>query len=201
MTDRFEIEEAKKRLQNKSLDELLSIIQNHPNTSQWTEAEVQAAIGLVKEKESKGTIDVQDKYKGVKGWLLFFAIFIGIFIPIGAIYNASKWEEVSSVFNSYPGLQTFSVMDIAISFIVSLFGIYTAFSLWKIKPGCVKLAKTFIITYAACSLLLGIYMLSLDLPQQVHDSALRWMILRVVFAGIWYLYFMKSKRIKATYQS
>lgn len=197
MADKMAVDEAKIRLQNKSLDDLLAMV-NEKDTSRWTESEIQAAKQIIIERTSQAGIKVQGETKGVKGWLFFFCLVIGVFTPIMVIYNIGAWGDVSSSY--YSGIDTIKTYDIFGGLLIGGFGIYTAYCLWKIKSNAVKTAKIFIIAAAIENLLLWILLLSLDLPSAAEDISYQPFI-RVIVLACWYAYFTKSRRVKATYAS
>jgi len=197
MADKMAEDEAKIRLQNKSLDDLLAMV-NEKDTSRWTESEIQAAKQIIIERTSQAGIKVQGETKGVKGWLFFFCLVIGVFTPIMVIYNIGAWGDVSSSY--YSGIDTIKTYDIFGGLLIGGFGIYTAYCLWKIKSNAVKTAKIFIIAAAIENLLLWILLLSLDLPSAAEDISYKPFI-RVIVLACWYAYFTKSRRVKATYAS
>jgi hypothetical protein len=197
MVDKMAVDEAKIRLENKSLDDLLSIV-NEKDSSRWTEAEIQAAKQIIMERTSQAGITIPGELKGVKGWLFFFCLVIGIFTPIMVIYNIGAWGDVSSSY--YSGIDTIKTYDIFGGLLIGGFGIYTAYCLWKIRPNAVKTAKIFIIAAAIENLLLMILLLSLDLPSTAEDIAVQ-PFLRLIVLACWYAYFTKSRRVKATYTS
>jgi hypothetical protein len=197
MVDKMAVDEAKIRLQNKSLDDLIALI-NEKDTAKWTEAEIQAARQIVMERTSQAGITTSGELKGVKGWLFFFCLVIGVFTPIMAIYNISAWGDVSSSY--YSGVETIKAYDIICSLFIAAFGIYTAYYLWKIKPNAVKIAKKFIIAAGIYNLLLFILLFSLDLPSSADQVAPQ-VFVRIIVLACWYSYFNRSKRVKATYAS
>lgn len=197
MADKMAVDEAKIRLQNKSLDDLLAMV-NEKDTSRWTESEIQAAKQIIIERTSQAGIKVQGETKGVKGWLFFFCLVIGVFTPIMVIYNIGAWGDVSSSY--YSGIDTIKTYDIFGGLLIGGFGIYTAYCLWKIRPNAVKTAKIFIIAAAIENLLLWILLLSLDLPSAAEDISYQPFI-KVIVLACWYTYFTKSRRVKATYTS
>jgi hypothetical protein len=197
MVDKMAVDEAKIRLQNKSLDDLLSIV-NEKDSSRWTEPEIQAAKQIIMERTSQAGITISGELKGVKGWLFFFCLVIGVFTPIMVIYNIGAWGDVSSSY--YSGIDTIKTYDIFGGLLIGGFGIYTAHCLWKKKQGAVKIAKIFIIAAAIENLLLWILLLSLDLPSESDAIAVQPFI-KVIVLACWYAYFTKSRRVKATYAS
>jgi hypothetical protein len=197
MADKIAVDEAKIRLQGKSLDDLIALI-NEKDAAKWTEAEIQAAKQIVLERTSQAGITTAGELKGVKGWLFFFCLVIGVFTPIMAIYNIGAWGDVSSSY--YSGIETIKTYDIICSLFIGGFGIYTAYFLWKIKPNAVKIAKMFIIAAGIYNLLLLIMLFSLDLPSSADQIAPQ-VIVRIIVLACWYSYFNKSRRVKATYAS
>jgi len=139
--------------------------------------------------------------KGFGGWLITFVVIFSALLPIFAIRGISQWGSISSsIMRRYSGLGTLKVLDHIFGIGLAAFGIYMGFALVKkLVPATIKLAETFLMAYGASSIILVIVVFSLDLPSSVNSYMVRWVIIRLAVATAFFLYFKKSKRIKATY--
>jgi Protein of unknown function (DUF2569) len=148
--------------------------------------------------------DGQPQYKGVSGWLLIFCIVQVIVNPVLVLRSLGEtWYENFQRFQQIPGLLTFAVLDTVLILGVTAFSIYAGESLWSIRAGAVKIAKRYLLT------VLGYYIVGVGLPfiiklsPTTSDKLFLWSLVRLVmgaiFVSLWYSYFNKSKRVKATY--
>src|SRR2546421_12799657 len=147
--------------------------------------------------------------RGVGGWLLFFMISVGILRPLYSLKElfGSDSVDVSRLATMYP--QTATIINgerIVFSGLV-IFGIVVAIMLWKVHtPISVTLAKIFLISNAAiaCLDVLVVHNYT-DLPPQlvsmVESRVITPMIVTIILSALWFFYFLKSERVRATYLS
>ena len=146
------------------------------------------------------------KLKGVGGWLLFFIIGQMILRPLRTLSELNDPKNVvTPVFESmFPTTATIISIERAFSIGLLAFGVAVAISLWKVHtPFSVKLTKIFLIANPAFMLLDSlVYQLS-DLPPELQDSIMREGLIQAgvvaIVCLIWFLYFTKSERVRATY--
>ena len=139
--------------------------------------------------------------KGFGGWLITFVVIFSVLLPIFAIQGVSQWGKISSyVMRRYSGLGTLKTLDMFFGIGLAVFGIYMGIALAKkLVPGTIKLAEVFLMTYGAASIILAIFVFSLNLPSSVNSYMTRWVLVRLAVATAFFLYFKKSKRVQATY--
>lgn len=156
------------------------------------------------------TIEEQDKedlnnlkYKGVKGWLLFYCITLIVFQPFIMIGALLYIEEITSLFPYFPGVQTVLIIDTILSLCVLGFGIYSAILLIKIKDNAISTVKKFLVTALIYNFISSVLFFASGLPPEVIEAMAGEIILDLIpgliYFFIWYSYFNKSKRVKATY--
>lgn len=146
-----------------------------------------------------------DKYKGVKGWLRFLCILLVFILPLlSVVVVVQSYEQTSDSFSYYDGLEALFYAETVVILAIMGFGVFAGMSLWKMKQGAVK--KTFIFLW----LYLGhfavftfLYPMVIDFSSRQEgiywEKVLRLVIAKVAFAGIWFWYLKKSKRVEATF--
>lgn len=155
-------------------------------------------------KENKEKLS--NNLKGVGGWLLFFCITLTILGPLSGIsYLYNNWYLTqSSIIELVPGLK-FSIWlgSISICSLV-IYGVFIGVKIWNgIENGkslalkYLKIKLTTIVTLEIITLLMlisesSIMSIFIELTLMVIFS-------EIVFFGVWYSYFKKSKRVKNTY--
>jgi len=141
--------------------------------------------------------------KGVGGWLILFVIAI-FFRPLVMIYNISiNLKPIIELSNQFPFMLTFysvgKLVDVAIYF----YGFYVAYCLIKTTSNAPSKAKLLILFTLFQAILTYILPLCYGLPNDVTKELLTGNILAsigiLLFCVVWYLYFIKSVRVKNTF--
>ncbi len=138
---------------------------------------------------------------GVGGWLLFFCVGRCLLSPILATFNVSGfWREVGLDLMSFEEAVIVSSLQV----FETIVSIYVGVLLWQIKPNALKWTKVYLVTgfsLAVIMFFLGLIALGF---LGFARSTLAFSIESLKFAvscAVWYAYFRKSKRVKATYTS
>ena len=148
--------------------------------------------------------EYDDQYKGVGGWLLFFCVSLTILSPLITIGSSIiGFNETSSYFTRFPGLETITYIDLVLSIGLMAFSIYAGVALWSIKKDAVKIAKTYLIFFLIYVFISSFLPFMAGLPSsatnamaaQVVKDAFR----SIVYFSIWFSFLNKSKRVMATY--
>ena len=146
-----------------------------------------------------------EKYRGVKGWLLLFAIGSMLLQPL--MYLSSTYtglHDIRPLASVFTGLHRAIVWTAWINGVVVAYGIFVG---WKIISGD-QWADATARQYLVASLIAGIvsgfiFLFISDEPHtaQSSPSITAWSIWirSALFFGVWYTYFLKSKRVKATF--
>ena len=133
--------------------------------------------------------DVSEFY-GVRGWLLWFCIVLTIINPLVLAADAAKTRDVLAI-----------AIDLGLA---SLF-VYTGISLWRIKPKSLDLVKLCFACQLGLAALLLITVVEskrrLMEPDLSFNPSLEGGVRTVAYVIIWWAYFKKSKRVRATYGS
>ena len=122
---------------------------------------------------------------GVGGWLGWFCVVITVISP--AIVLVGTFSEPS----------VYSAIDVGLA----AFSIFTGVSIWKVSSRALKLTKILLITqFCLGALLVLAQMLESSSATSSHSSSSDPTGVRMlVGCVIWFSYFKKSKRVKATF--
>jgi Protein of unknown function (DUF2569) len=197
-----ESSELKKRISNFSDEELM--IMTEVNSTDYREEAIYYAteeltrrgIPITTGVKMLSTLEVEPKYIGVKGLLLFCCLDLAIFYPlyliIGLVNDITYINAHPDQFRYTSGARVF-IISIVIGFIC--FSVYAGIALWIVKPDAVKIATTYLmILFTFC---LVVSLGDLVLTVQINLPYLT----RALTAFAWYLYLNDSERVKATYGS
>ncbi len=148
--------------------------------------------------------------KGVEGWLLLlcFVLIIGgpMMTVLGIVDTYKSIQGNNLLFDKHPGLYSILRADIILSSIVTYFSINAGWSLYTIKAGAIKKVKTYFLIAIAYRIAAYFLPFSLqDLPKEYMDSIsneiFKDTIKPMISISAWYLYIIKSKRVKNTYSA
>lgn len=144
------------------------------------------------------------KYKGVGGWLLLLCFALAIGSPLRTAYNLiTSYNETYHYFDQFPGLQNLLFIDSILSAMLMILSIRAGIALWSIKPGAVKIAKNYFLTFLGYSAIAVFLPFTAGLPSEANDSMIpevaKGAVQSLFFFGVWYSYLTVSKRVKATY--
>jgi hypothetical protein len=149
---------------------------------------------------------VNPKLKGVGGWLSFFIIGQMVLRPLRTLSELNNSQNiVTPEFEAtFPTTANIISIERVLSIGLLLFGVFVALTLWKIRtPFSVKLAKIYLIANPVIMLLDALVYKVSDLPSDIQDSVMREGLIQTgavaVVCLIWFLYFIRSERVRATY--
>jgi hypothetical protein len=149
-----------------------------------------------------------EPYQSVGGWLLVFIILLIFVSPVvTTIINLFAFIIAARINIYLPLITFFTIVDILLSALLSCFGIVTGILLWRKSSRATGVAKVYLslrIFYSVFILcVIGLSMEISDLPPSLKEVLPRWILLNslpsAIFVMIWYAYFKKSERVKATY--
>ena len=144
------------------------------------------------------------KLVGVKGWLAFFCVSLIVINPLATL-GMLMWSFslVAPAFNQYPGFVIVFVIDAVVSIALMGLSMFAGISLWRIRPGAVKLAKLFLLAGAAYLLISPLFIFLSGLPREAILATLPDSYFNsgrsLVYYAIWLNYLRSSKRVKATF--
>ena len=120
---------------------------------------------------------------GVRGWLLFFCVIMTILTPIGYMATLRTLAPTGwNLFNS----------------VIVLFALIVGVSVWLVSPHALTLVKAYFIGIAAWEILQIVNVL-IVYPHRGLDMTMVLRIRTLIWITIWGMYFLKSKRVRATF--
>jgi hypothetical protein len=142
------------------------------------------------------------KYRGVGGWLLLFIVSLTIITPAFQGYIVfNEWK----LYHAAPSPLLFKILavDWSMRVILIVLGIYAGTSLWRVKPGAPRVAKTYLVAVFAQQvvlLLMGFWIASkvVATPENIGGVVME-PLRSIIYVVIWYSYLNKSRRVAATY--
>lgn len=145
--------------------------------------------------------------EGVDGWLLLFVVGQMVLRPIQTVIAlTSSSTNPSQIADRFP--VTASLMNLERILIVGSVGLGVVVAFYLLRtghPGAVMLAKIYLVANPVATIALTLLYYSSDLPEdakiQFIPQQFAVMVLSIVVSLIWFLYFTKSRRIRATYYS
>ena len=146
------------------------------------------------------------RYRGVRGWLLLLCLSFTILDPLAMILSLFSVANASKpLFDQYPGLLTLVTVSGICRLAVAVFSMYAGIALWRVAPGAVDIARKYlmaVVLYTVFAFFLpAIVGLPQDMAQEIAGSSSIAGMLTILYAVVWYTYLLRSKRVKATYQS
>jgi len=144
------------------------------------------------------------RYKGVRGWLLLFCVGLTILAPLLTVFSLiSGLSESAEVFEQFPGLRIVYFVDAVLSAGLMAFSMYAGISLWTIRPGAVKIAKTYLLCLLGYQVIAAVLPFTAGLPSAANQyliaSAAQDTFKTIIYFGVWYSYLCQSERVRATY--
>jgi hypothetical protein len=149
---------------------------------------------------------VDERYRGVGGWLLVLCVILTIISPLTSLFAlGTGFAETAPAFAMFPGLRIIMVIDLVLSLGVVAFSIYAGIGLWTIRPGAVRTAKAYLITFLLYHGIASVLPFLAGLPPEANEAMMKEVFKSVfralIFFGVWFSYLNVSKRVKATYEN
>ncbi len=194
-----------------AMDSVFGLSLGHSPTLLVRKDQFNVTIRLLSDYERKNipvsaTEEKQSSLRGVEGWLLVFCMFL-ILTPFMELpYIIIYYIDTSSYLQWYPALETVINIDIVLSFLIFLYGIYAGINLWRIHPNAIRSANLYLNFLLAYSIIFFFtaFLILTDVPynqvtQEVFGYILYDTIGSITFILIWKSYLRNSKRVKITY--
>jgi ribosomal protein L40E len=135
--------------------------------------------------------DGSAELRGIGGWLLFFCVTVTLVGPLVNIAEIAQNPNDS--------------VTVALDLMLAVFKIITGVVVWRISPYALKLVKAYFIVTLVISCLSVVGSLSTNLNDVAHQSApsngLGAGFQGLIGVILWWSYFRKSRRVKATFGS
>lgn len=144
-------------------------------------------------------------YEGVRGWLLVFCVVRTILAPIfNAALVAYNYQKIEIYFAFVSGMRSYFLLSSFLSLAITAFGVYVGIALWTRKPGAVSAAKDYLFISLCNSIFaLLLHSMMVETPPGANQSyvaeTLQFLVLIIAPFAVWFTYFNRSKRVKATY--
>jgi hypothetical protein len=139
----------------------------------------------------------------VGGWLLVFSILLTIIYPGVTLFHIATQDIPKIVDTHNRSLEMLLAVYSTLFGMLALFGIFAGLRLWLIKPGAVKFARYFLISYLCTHFVyFGFWFLVCRPTQAASLAAMGWwhVVGPIPFVTLWYSYLEHSRRVHATYQ-
>lgn len=146
----------------------------------------------------------ENRYKGVKGWLLLLCINLTILDPGSIFFNLIVVTNLAKpYFDTYQGLFRLIIINGICSIGLMVFSIYAGMSLWRLSANAVNIAKKYLMSVFFYSALAVFLPDLLGIPEKAYSkfagNTLLNSIVTMCYVTIWYIYLNRSKRVRATF--
>lgn len=143
-------------------------------------------------------------YQGVKGWLLLLCVSMTILTPVtGFIGLTAITDTLKPYFDQDPALFKLVLISGICNICLLVYSLYAGISLWRIAPNAVTSAKRYFIVlfhYSFFSIFLPqLAGLSEKTQAEIYKTNPLYNLLVMFEVFLWYLYLLRSKRVRATY--
>lgn len=142
--------------------------------------------------------------KGVRGWLLLLCLSLAVLDPFAALMSLFMVTDAAKPhFDQHPELFRLVLVSGVLRIGLMVFSLYAGISLWRILPKGVAVAKKYLLAvffYVVLSLFLpSLVGVSRELSNGMAGENLLNALLTLAYVVVWYLYLVRSRRVKATY--
>ena len=156
------------------------------------------------ENESEPDWKTTNHLTGVRGWLLILCIILTIIAPLNRVNNLVElYESYSKIFEVLPFIHILAQTQIVIEGSAALFCLIAGLSLWSIQVGAVQTCKLCLIYSALSAIAFDLCYFIVRPPNMdaatIAQTVSIHAISSVIYSVFYYLYLLKSKRVKNTY--
>ena len=159
------------------------------------------AVAFINHSEDNSSVEL----KGVGGWLTFFCVSMTIITPLLTIgYLSKDWVDMSPFFDYHPVLQNAMQLESLISISLIIYGFIVGFMIWSGNENGKIIAEKFLKINLSVFIVVQIIILlmvsgdPIIRPIMIEAGSIG-LIGELVFFGVWFSYFKKSKRVANTY--
>jgi hypothetical protein len=146
----------------------------------------------------------ETKTEGVAGWLFFLCIILTVLQPAYLIISLiSAWSN-QAILNRFPGFTVALAVGTVGDLALAGYSIYAGICLWSIRPNAVSVAKGYLLTMLAYSIVMPFLVIGLsDLPSYANNvmaaEGFKDFLRNLLGFGVWFSYLNVSKRVASTY--
>jgi hypothetical protein len=149
-------------------------------------------------------MDDDSRYKGVAGWLLLLCVSLTILDPFAILLNlVYVTSTVKPYFERDAALVRLIVVGGVCRIALMLASIYAGISMWKGLPGAPAIARKYFLAVSFYSVFSIFLPAVVGMPEEAYreiaGSAIVNGLVTILYAAAWYLYLIRSKRVRATY--
>lgn len=195
-------------IRDDSLNSVFGLPMGHSSRLIIQKDQVDTVNQIISDYEMGRSSEGDNSIKGVEGWLLIFCVFLVFINPIIMLEDLFiDIFDTQSDFILYSQFNIIFEIDLVVSILITLYGIYAGIKLWSIKPGAIKSANTYldlvliyvIISVFIAMLIIDITETSMDLSTLLAGILIKYFMISIGFVIIWKFYLKNSVRIKNTY--
>jgi Protein of unknown function (DUF2569) len=144
----------------------------------------------------------------VGGWLLWLCFVLTCLFPATSLYHIFS-RTIPSLINPNTPVRMLPIFIVfPVLFIpIAVFSFFAGLKLWLVRPGAVKFAKNYLLTYLGAHIayfLVWVYWILIFQPNQFARFADmgRWYLVNPILSvALWYSYLKRSKRVRRTFLS
>jgi hypothetical protein len=142
---------------------------------------------------------------GVKGWLLLLCLLLTVFDPFVVLASLFVFSEgAKDAYDLHPEVFRVILVSGVVGIGLAVFSMYTGFSLWKVAPKAVAVARRYLVTAGVSSVFLLVLPVLLGASRDPGGVIAQESILNTLFTlgyvAVWYAYLARSKRVRVTYR-
>lgn len=150
--------------------------------------------------------ELDQRYKGVGGWLLFFCVGLTILGPLFSLGQmAYTWKQSQTAFAIYPTIESAILCENIGSSVILIYGFIVGCTIWRGNHQGRDIARLFLLF--RLSVFVSVELIAVliigDLPKQVFAIVAGGVFVpigrEIAYFAIWWSYFTKSKRVRNTY--
>lgn len=167
-------------------------------------AKVPGVTGPHAQAPARATTASTPKLAGVRGWLLLLCVMlvlVGPMMNLGALSIAA--ETYAPFLTSYPRLSTTSSITNALTIVYVIHSMGVGGVLWARQAGAVRAAKIFFILSPVYTLAGNMAPMAAQLPPAadaaIIEGAVQGLVRAVLWSTVWFVYLVRSRRVRATY--
>ncbi|MET3698525.1 uncharacterized protein DUF2569 [Bacillus oleivorans] len=159
-----------------------------------------------------------NKYEGIKGWLIFVIVFLAA-NPIGSLYHVTtnlipffqegNWDDITTKGTKlyHPIFGTVIVLELAMYIFITVMTVFLLYQMLRRRAIFPKLFISFLLAdliigflYAGGYMIVTTFVPAFqDVREDLYFEIGTSVGSHILFALIWIPYFLKSKRVKATF--
>jgi hypothetical protein len=142
--------------------------------------------------------------KGVGGWLLLLCLSLAVFDPSAVIVSLFVVTDAAKpYFPGHPEFFRLMLVSGVLRLAIAVFSLYAGVSLWRCLPNALTIARRYLLTVFAYSIVAPFLPIILRAGQYSSLEMLATTglssLLTIAYAAMWYIYLKRSRRVKATY--